>query len=830
MKRLLLYILLLLVSLSSSAQPQQMKHSIEIDASSFRPVNTNPLTGVAIDKIERDNSLRPCARIKLRINRMTRADIEGLQVKVLGGIHDVMKRVVAHEGNGLIIELTAKPQTRFYLHHDKYGDSNEVTLNLEGDKEYRLDAELCHLQSIVVETNYADADVYVDDMYQGKTSASKRLTVENILHGPHKIRVANGTSSQVLDVEVSSTSIHFVVNLPIADVSPQYLVLKVMPADAKVLINGKQQPYFERGVIHALLDPGTYSYTISAKDYHDESGTFVIADSKVEQTIRLRPAYGWVFVDGDEEVRGAKVYVNGRYIGTAPLKSDRLPSGKYTIRIDQKLYKSFEDKIIISDNETLNYSPSLVADFANVTLSADDDSDVYINGQWRGKGGWKGKLSTGAYTFEARKKNHHSASITQTITAEHRYQSYTIPSPTPIMCTVIVNTKPASANVYIDDKYAGTTPFESKLFEGRYKISIRKEGFDDVNQYVSVEEHQTYRLSPALVPQPQSVVFYVTPAKAEVMINGRIYNTDEDGVVELILSNGSYEYAVLADDYHSEKGAFDVYDKKMEVRVKLRPTFGWLTVGETGALSGASVYVDGEFIGKAPVKKIRVSSGAHRVRIVKKYYKDYEGKAVVNDGEIKIYSPSLEVDYNNKPRKVGFGSIVNFSSSIGFGGAPSSLIGASYIAGYRFNDYIYMGGGVGVGLNAMPSSGNRYLDYTYSANYLNLNKFSVPLFLYMQANFSHRRCSPYFAIAGGGRFSGKQNLRLDLCDVKYRTLGAFVNPQIGVNFRANSNTDLLFAVGFQCYNTPICVSYTGYSATFKSAFACGVNVHLGVAF
>ena len=160
-----LLILTILLPFVSLAQQPQSKHSIEIDASSFRPVQVDDITGVPIDKIELDNSLRPCARIKLKINRMTRADIENVQIKVAGGIHDVMKKFVAHEGNGLIIELTAKPQTRFYLHHDKYGDSNEVTVNLEGNKEYRLDAELCHLQSIVVETNTVDANVYIDDVF-----------------------------------------------------------------------------------------------------------------------------------------------------------------------------------------------------------------------------------------------------------------------------------------------------------------------------------------------------------------------------------------------------------------------------------------------------------------------------------------------------------------------------------------------------------------------------------------------------------------------------------------------------------------------------------------
>ena len=144
-----LWSLLLLLCLPFWAAAQQTL-SLEIDQASLAPIHKDALTGVAIDKIEPDYSKRPCARIKLHINRMSREDINGISVKVIGGNVVVMKRLVAAEGNGLIVELTAKPETRFYLHHDKYGDSNEVNLNLEGNKEYRLEAELRLQQTIII--------------------------------------------------------------------------------------------------------------------------------------------------------------------------------------------------------------------------------------------------------------------------------------------------------------------------------------------------------------------------------------------------------------------------------------------------------------------------------------------------------------------------------------------------------------------------------------------------------------------------------------------------------------------------------------------------------
>ena len=148
---------LVLMALISSAQSTKL---LEIDASSFAPVQTDVLSGVAIDKIGLDPSRRPCARIKMHINRMTKEEIEGISVRPIGGSVVVTKRIVAADGNGLIIELTAKEHTRFYLHHDKYGDSNEVSLNLEGNREYRIEASLNTTYSIVVFSINMDSPLF----------------------------------------------------------------------------------------------------------------------------------------------------------------------------------------------------------------------------------------------------------------------------------------------------------------------------------------------------------------------------------------------------------------------------------------------------------------------------------------------------------------------------------------------------------------------------------------------------------------------------------------------------------------------------------------------
>ena len=495
MKRLFICIFALLMPLLSFAQ---INHSIEIDPSSFKPVNTDPLTGVAIDKIEVDNSLRPCARIKLKINRMTRDDIDNVQIHVMGGIHDVMKRIVAHEGNGLIIELTAKPQTRFYLHHDKYGDSNEVTLNLEGNKEYRLDAQLNYMHTIVVSSNVANSEVYIDEVFKGRTGTDFTLTVNDVVPGQHAIRVQNGSLKKETTVEVNDQNVSFRIELNQAQARPQYAVFIIEPKEASLTVDGKPLMPNANGIASALLSNGSHEYSASANEYYAEKGSIVIDGAKVVKNIKLRPAFGYLSIPASGNLADAGVYVDNSLIGKAPITNHKIANGTHTIRIVKDLYKVVEGTIVIKEAEVTEYAPNLVADFANVTLTTGAGFEIFVDNELKGTSSWSGKLSTGTHIFEARKAGYNTASITQNVALSEKTLTYTIPTPSPIMGTINVNSTPIMSQVFVDGKLVGETPMIHDLTIGKHTISVRMEGYSTSVQEVDIVEGKTEELNVTL--------------------------------------------------------------------------------------------------------------------------------------------------------------------------------------------------------------------------------------------------------------------------------------------------------------------------------------------
>ncbi len=209
MKKVLLTLVAALFVLVAAAQSE---NAIIIDSKSFRPIQTDALTGVNIDPIQLDSSRRPCARIKVRINRMSKEDINGIEVKIITN-NQLTKCRTAEYDNGLIVEMTAKPETRFYFYHPRLGYSNEVSVNLESNKEYRLDAYQNQQLSISVVSDVAGADVYLDEIYRGQTNVDKSFVIHNVTPGEHKLIVEYADKRAEQTIYASGSKLSFVLNV-----------------------------------------------------------------------------------------------------------------------------------------------------------------------------------------------------------------------------------------------------------------------------------------------------------------------------------------------------------------------------------------------------------------------------------------------------------------------------------------------------------------------------------------------------------------------------------------------------------------------------------------
>ena len=145
----------------------------------------------------------------------------------------------------------------------------------------------------------------------------------------------------------------------------------------------------------------------------------------------------------------------------------------------------------------------------------------------------------------------------------------------------------------------------------------------------------------------QYVLFKVTPPKeSTVELNGEFLPV-RDGTASKRLPFGTYTYRVEAPLYHSMAGQVEVNDPKNKhvVEIDLKPAYGYVSVPASGALSGASVYLDGQPVGTVPYKSGRVASGTHQVRLVKDMYSPVTKAVTVTDGETTTFAPTLDANF-----------------------------------------------------------------------------------------------------------------------------------------------------------------------------------------
>ncbi|MBQ1200512.1 MAG: PEGA domain-containing protein, partial [Alistipes sp.] len=324
----------------------QVENSIVIDIASLRAVQQDALTGVNIDPIGVDHSRQACARVKIKFDRMNRQQIEALEVKMRSNTDLTKQKVADYYDNVLILEMTAKPNTRFYFFSPEFGESNEVTLNLEGNREYELEAALNQTFSIIVNTNVANADIYIDDLYKGQTGATNSLTVKDVLIGAHTLKVKYGKMEYSQAIEVNSGSIAFRQNVDTQASKPQFVVFAVEPTNAVVTINGTLYT-LQDGAMQIVLENGTYNYTVSASGYHSQSGSFTVAGSKVERIITLTADVATVTITAPES---AEIWVNNIMKGSGSW-TGTLTAGTYIFEARKAGYRTTSITRQISSKE-----------------------------------------------------------------------------------------------------------------------------------------------------------------------------------------------------------------------------------------------------------------------------------------------------------------------------------------------------------------------------------------------------------------------------------------------------------------------------------------------
>lgn len=235
-----------------------------------------------------------------------------------------------------------------------------------------------------------------------------------------------------------------------------YLIVKCDQPNAVISIDGQ---YAGEGETSQYFKVGeTHTWSIECNLYHPESGSAnIIKGDPVTIDKTLRPAFGYLNVTTKPE-SGATVFIDNTRIGETPCKSGKLASGQHKVRVMKELYTTTEQTFTVTDGNTIEAAINMAANYVNVTVTTDSQSDIYIDNEKKGKGTWSGRLNASEHFIEAKKTSHKTAVKTVMLTDK-----------------TVFDLNTGTITYYIDDKLVSTqkvsgfSPQNIKFFNIRFQ-------------------------------------------------------------------------------------------------------------------------------------------------------------------------------------------------------------------------------------------------------------------------------------------------------------------------------------------------------------------------
>lgn len=349
-----------------------------------------------------------------------------------------------------------------------------------------------------------------------------------------------------------------------------------------------------------------HTWKIECDMYHTESGSVTITKGEpVTIEKQLRPAYGFINVTSKPE-SGAVVFIDNKKVGTTPYQSDKMASGTYKVRVVKDMYKTTEQTFTIIDENTTNAVLDMSANFVNLNIETDAASDIYIDGQYKGKGKWTGRIADGAHFLEVKKDKHRTVSKNLNLVLG-KDENLKIEAPTAITGFLDISSIPVKADIYLNGKHYGTTPrIISDLLIGDYTLKLEKEGCASVTKKITIEENQTLTMKEQL-PTGKEVTIKTDKTGDKIYVDGSYVGTTP------LTTNLSYGSHYLKAERGAQIATKTVEVKTTTVKDEFVLAFGKM-VKITSDKIGDDIYVDGKKVGETPMD-VDIPLGKHEVEV-----------------------------------------------------------------------------------------------------------------------------------------------------------------------------------------------------------------------
>ena len=248
-------------------------------------------------------------------------------------------------------------------------------------------------------------------------------------------------------------------------------ILKVSsPIEITLTLAGKE---FKGRNINLALKGGKYLIGLASPGYNPLWRTIEVKPHEVnEYKPTLTPAKSAVVIESTPS--GATVEFNDQAIGKTPYVLRNLPIGNHTVYLTKPGFARQKIDWEIKDSRPLpKISVKMESDSGILTVqTTPNKAKLYINDNFVGETPYTASLKEGIHQLKLQIQGYNTKNISATVNKNER--TIIKEDLEPLLSSLEVNSLPSGAEITIDNKKVGYTPFViESLKPGNYKLNLK---------------------------------------------------------------------------------------------------------------------------------------------------------------------------------------------------------------------------------------------------------------------------------------------------------------------------------------------------------------------
>ena len=200
------------------------------------------------------------------------------------------------------------------------------------------------------------------------------------------------------------------------------------------------------------------------------------------------------YVSFTTSIPRSELMIDGEFAGQAPIYNRYMNYGRHKVQAVNDRYEGTEEFVILATdslNKVVSVDMRDMSDhFGKVTLTVDNDAEIYFNGRMVGAGTWKTELREGVYQVETRAPDCDPVKSSFTVVAQQENEIKATP-PTPYTGYLSIFTRPATATAVYNGTHALTLQESNILPIGTYQVELSRKGYLTETHEYTVTRNET---------------------------------------------------------------------------------------------------------------------------------------------------------------------------------------------------------------------------------------------------------------------------------------------------------------------------------------------------